>query len=1010
MSTVPVPPDGERAFQCLAGGGQMGERMRLLDWSKTSLGPLSSWPQSLRTSVSICLNSAFAILVWWGPDLVMLYNDAYSALVSNKHPKALGSPGKEVFPEIWDTIGPMLAAVMLRGEAVRADDLLLSLQRNGYAEECYFTFSYSPILDESGEVGGVFTPVQETTERVIGERRLRTLSRLAAVRAGKAGSAEEACWGLAVAMGENAADLPYAAIYLFNPGGNTARRVALAGRAESRVPPTVDEAARWPPVQAILEGAPIVECQPAGNVGAASPGEQTLDQCVALPLPQSGGGKPKGFVVVGLNPHKRLDPSYRSFISLVAGHIAAAVADAEASEQERKRIAALAELDRAKTAFFSNVSHEFRTPLTLMLGPLEAMMERSGPAITVQADELSLVHRNGMRLLKLVNTLLDFARIEAGRVEAVYEPVDLATLTADTASAFRSAMEQAGLKFVIDCPPLPEPAFVDRDMWEKIVLNLLSNAFKYTLAGTVAVRTRAAQGRLELRVEDTGAGIPPAELPKVFDRFHRVEGAHGRTHEGTGIGLSLVHELVKLHGGTVRVESEVGRGSTFIVSIPQGSAHLPAERLRSVRMLSSTGVAASAYVDEALRWLPEKERAPQPLPVFASDSVQAPHAEPSTGRILLADDNADMRAYVERLLGPYYEVEVVSNGAEALAAAHRHPPDLVLTDVMMPELDGFALLRELRARESTSTIPVILLSARAGEDARVEGLQAGADDYIVKPFTARELLARVGAHLAMTRLRHEAAEREHRLRAEVAETLRRSEKLAVAGRMAATVAHELNNPLTIAINLLYLAQRENDSDKRCGQLESAERELKRVARLANRTLSFYRGGQQKEAVAIAALIEEVAGIFEPVCRAKNTHVECMGDPELAVFGSKDEVTQVIMNLLSNAVDAVESNGAIRVRWKQVRDWRTGNAMAAVVVADSGPGIRDDHLARMFEPFFTTKQNSGTGLGLWIVQEIVQKHGGSIRVRTRAHGPRTGTVIVVRLPQAPAEQRPAVNAA
>jgi PAS domain S-box-containing protein len=348
-------------------------------------------------------------------------------------------------------------------------------------------------------------------------------------------------------------------------------------------------------------------------------------------------------------------------------------------------------------------------------------------------------------------------------------------------------MEHAGLEFVIDCPPLPEPAYVDRDMWEKIVLNLVSNAFKFTLQGSIAVRVRDVGGRIELAVEDTGSGIPTNELPHIFDRFHRVKNARGRTNEGTGIGLAFVQELSKLHGGSITVKSVEGTGSTFIVSIPNGSAHLPAGRVESGRILSSTGASTSAYVEEAMRWLPEAERAASPLQLFAADSVQAPHVHNGTGRILLADDNADMRGYVRRLLADFYEVEAVSNGVDALAAARRDPPDLVLTDVMMPGLDGFGLLRELRASDSTNTVPVILLSARAGEDARVEGLETGADDYMVKPFTARELLARVGAHLAMSRLRREAAARERAVRAE------------------AEAAHERASTILESINDAFLA-------------------------------------------------------------------------------------------------------------------------------------------------------------------------------------------------------------
>ncbi len=748
----------------------MGALMRSFDWSSTLLGPVSSWPQSLRTSVSTCLNSKFAILIWWGPDLVMLYNDAYRDIIGAKHPAALGRPGRECWPEIWPTIQPMLEGVLQLGEATWSNDLLLPLERSGYPEECYFTFSYSPIRDESGGVAGVFTPVVETTDHVIGQRQMRTLRDLAS-RASGARDVKAACEACAKTLAENPYSIPFAALYLFDESRSSATLAGSAGldagslvapksMAVARMPEMMARAAKSPEMTVIDDLEKVVGPLPNGPWGIPT------RTGVILPILMPGKNPPLGFVLAGVNPLKRLDPAFLTFFELVGGHISAAVAHARAYQEQRERTRALAEIDRAKTAFFSNVSHEFRTPLTLMLGPIEAMLERARLPEGAGGEELRLVHRNGMRLLKMVNTLLDFSRIEAGRVQALYEPTDLATLTAEIASAFRSAMERAGLEFVIDCPPLAEPAYIDREMWEKIILNLVSNAFKFTLAGSIAIRLKDLGNRLELSVEDTGIGVPENELSRIFDRFHRVEGARGRTHEGTGIGLALVQELSKLQGGFIRVESTVGRGSAFIVTVPKGSAHLPAERLASGRTISSTAVAASAYVNEALRWLPEAERPSASAPSFAADTVQAPHLLNTSGRILLVDDNADMREYVRRLLGEYYQIEAVGNGLQALAAAREHPPDLILTDVMMPELDGFGLLSELRASEATRTIPVILLSARAGEDARVEGLAAGADDYIVKPFTARELLARVSAHLSLNRLRIEAADRERALRAE----------------------------------------------------------------------------------------------------------------------------------------------------------------------------------------------------------------------------------------------------
>jgi PAS domain S-box-containing protein len=461
-------------------------------------------------------------------------------------------------------------------------------------------------------------------------------------------------------------------------------------------------------------------------------------------------------------------------------------------DAQKRTEEALAELDRAKTAFFSNVSHEFRTPLTLMLGPLDEVLPVANKRLSPEHYELLVVaRRNGIRLLKLVNTLLDFARIEAGRAQASYQPTDIARFTAEIASAFDSTMKLAGLRFSVECRPIADAMHVDRDMWEKIVLNLLSNALKFTFAGEVALTLKPVDGAVELRVCDTGVGIPKEHLEHVFERFHRVESTQARGYEGTGIGLSLVKELVKLHGGSVRVESAVGVGSTFIVTIPTGKEHLQAERTLAPRTLASTIIRAEAYIEEARRWAGDASAVTveiampgtSPSPTSPRESKAAEKRE----LIVVADDNADMRQYVARLLGERYEVHGAADGRLALEATQRLHPALVVADVMMPHLDGFALLRAIRDDSTLASTPVILLSARAGEESRVEGLEADADDYLIKPFAARELMARVAAHVKMANLRRETAEREERLRSEAElerEKLRASEeRLAETSRL-----------------------------------------------------------------------------------------------------------------------------------------------------------------------------------------------------------------------------------
>jgi signal transduction histidine kinase/DNA-binding response OmpR family regulator len=429
----------------------------------------------------------------------------------------------------------------------------------------------------------------------------------------------------------------------------------------------------------------------------------------------------------------------------------------------------LTELDRAKTEFFSNVSHEFRTPLTLMLGPLEDELAERVALTSDRRFRLDTAYRNALRLQKLVNTLLEFSRVEAGRTQATFVPTDLAALTTDLASVFRSATDKAELELKIDCPSLPGPVYVDRGMWEQIVFNLLSNAFKHTFDGTIRVALRWLDELVELRISDTGVGIGESELPRLFERFHRVREAQSRSYEGTGIGLALVRELAILHGGSVAVESTLKRGSTFIVTIRTGKDHLPANKIAAEPSVNT--VPGSAYVQEALHWAPDPIADPASPPPGAR-SLSRP-------RILWADDNADMRTYVTQLLSSAYEVEAVPDGEAALQAAMVKPPDLVLSDVMMPRLDGFGLLKALRANEQTRHLPVILMSARAGEDAAVVGLDAGADDYLVKPFTARELLARVRTHVNLARQRsdweHELEKRVHQRTAQLAAEISRHE-------------------------------------------------------------------------------------------------------------------------------------------------------------------------------------------------------------------------------------------
>ena len=712
----------------LAGSGEVRALMRSRDWDATPLGSPARWPSTLRAVVGVMLTSRFAMWMAWGPELTFLCNDAYLPTVGVKRDWVIGSRSDKVWAEIWPDIGPRIAHVLSTGEATWDEALLLYLERRGFAEETYHTFSYSPLADDAGRNAGMLCVVAEVTEKVIGERQLATLRDLGS-RLAAASTRAEVMASVEVCLAEEPRDLPFALAYLVESGGKEAALTAAHGlkRNALAAPPVITLDGRDPfwPLDVAAAGPALVSVprEAVANL-RLDHWQQPPNQALIAPIVSAQGGSPLGFLVAGLNSHRAANADYRGFVELLAGQVSAAIVRADDFERARARVEALAEIDRAKTAFFSNVSHEFRTPLTLMLGPLEDALAEAEALPEDQRQRLDVAHRNALRLLRLVNSLLDFSRIESGRVQASYRPTDLGALTADLAASFRSATDKVGLGLIVDTPSLSEPVYVDRDMWEKVVLNLLSNAFKFTFHGEIAVELREAQGQARLTVRDTGTGIPQAELPKLFDRFHRVENARGRSFEGSGIGLALVQELVRLHGGQISVASELDRGSAFTVSIPLGSSHLPAERVGADLGEAPTRVNAQSYVEGALRWLPG-EAGEALLDSGATQfirqdlmGVAAPLSD-SGAHILLADDNADLRSYISRLLAERgYEVTSAADGEAALDAIRRRRPNLVVTDVMMPQLDGFGLLRAIREDPALRDLPVIVLSARAGEELR----------------------------------------------------------------------------------------------------------------------------------------------------------------------------------------------------------------------------------------------------------------------------------------------------
>lgn len=749
----------------ISGGGEMGSLIRSYDWTTTSLGAPASWPLSLKTSIAIMLRSGYTIFVWWGPDMIMFYNDAYRPVLGKKHPYALGKPAAMIWSEIWKQIGPMMDQVLHKGEQIYAQDLLFLIERKGFIEESYFTFSYSPIPDDEGGVGGIFCACNEETAKVLRQRRLRTLKDISSLTT-QLRNIDEVFNVCISVLAENPNDIPFSLLYTFDQGSNRAKLVGCTGFTSpghkavfESMHVFEDSEAYWPLNRVAETGTYVLVENIREKFGdfPAKPWDESPEKAIIVPV-QKSGQELAGFLICGISPKLEFDEEYRSYFDLITGQISTAIANVNAFEEERKRAEALAEIDKAKTAFFSNISHEFRTPLTLMLGPLEELTNRPDSTFSKQDKEsLESTHRNAMRLLRLVNTLLDFSRIEAGRAQARYCPVDMSELTMDLASSFRSVIENAGLQFSVNCEKISAPIYVDREMWEKIVLNLLSNAFKYTLQGSIEINLTQEGNQVILQVKDTGVGIPENELPKMFERFHRINNTMGRTYEGTGIGLSLVSELVKLHKGNISVESKEGQGSAFTVSIPSGKSHLPPDQVFDEDNNNDGSLLRNLYITEVQSLSSNNGHGEDEFAVsFTSDTELTDHADTAPHErdtILVVDDNADMRNYIQRLLEKNYKVDTAEHGKAALEKIKQDRPTLIISDIMMPVMDGIELLNAIKGNAETATIPIILLSARAGKEAKIEGYNLGADDYLVKPFAAKELLARIRSQIKTTKIR-----------------------------------------------------------------------------------------------------------------------------------------------------------------------------------------------------------------------------------------------------------------
>lgn len=913
----------------------------------------------------------------WGADFITFYNAGYAAILGDKQSWALGRPLQEVWPEAWESLYGMLKGVIQTGRGSWAEDQIYFLRRNGFAEESYFTFSFARIIDERGGFGGILCTAIETTQKVINERRLKILRELDN-RASAETTVEGVCRESLEVMGLLPKDIPFATLTMMSSDGLSAELSDSFGFPDGNGALDLVKNSESAMKQVIENGIPLLVRILRPDVEPAS--DELINDLVnsvfLLPIKLSSGTSASGILCIGLSPHLPFEEVYRSFLILVAGQVSAAIASAKFQEEARSREKKLAELDKLKTIFFSNISHEFRTPLTLLLGPLDDILERHlGDEITLGRQEIELVHRNALRLLKLVNSLLDFSRMEAGRSAVFFEPVDLSALTLDLASQFRSVMEKGNLNFQVQIDTLSEPVLIDKEFWEKIVFNLLSNAFKFTFQGSVQVTLTEHTDTIEFSVQDSGTGIKADEIPKLFDRFHRVEGARSRSFEGSGIGLALVREMVNALSGEIHVESIEEKGTIFRIILPKDDLRVSAEKVIKEPVILPNRLTASAFIEEAGRWVTE--------PVA---ELQQSDTKPT---ILIVDDNSDMRDYLVRKLNPFYNVLSAVNGLDALSVIHARLPELVITDMMMPEMDGFKLLKALRAQEKTALLPIIFLSAHAGQEATIEGLEAGADDYLVKPFSGRELLARVKTQLSMVKLRSE-------LESERRTLLARDEFLSIA-------SHELNTPLTpikLQVQILTKMLKTGDlatiePEKLKSMVNMLDRQIDKMSNLIRDLLDVTRISQgslvlERKPTDLSILVQGVVELFQEEIRQAKCEIILAISDKVTAYCDAPRIEQVLTNLLTNALKYAPGK-PIKISTLLQRD------QAVIIVSDQGPGIVADDLEQIFDRYKrinATSNLGGLGLGLYISRQIVETHGGKIRVSSQ---PGQGCTFSIELP-------------
>ena len=662
----------------------------------------------------------------------------------------------------------------------------------------------------------------------------------------------------------------------------------------------------------------------------------------------------------------------------------------------------LAELDRMKTEFFANVSHELRTPLTLILGPLETALEEKRRLPERVAESLRHAHKNALRLLTLINDLLDLVRFESSKSPLKQAPLRLDRVVESLVESVRPTATRNQLDLHYEPPEHAVGVVADCSAVEKVLLNLLSNAMKFTTAGgALWVRLRAVDGRALIEVEDTGIGIPANQLPQIFDRFKQVDGSATRQHQGLGIGLALAKELVESCHGELTAESCLGKGTTFRVTYPlcdlqQLEGRFPHDGEVSATSAMATNARASGNHNsstKSTRFVPDV-RVPNNL---SAETSRRP-------AILIVDDEEGIRQHLTSVLQDEYTVRAAEDGSQGFQLAVEDQFQVAILDMMMPGRSGLDLCRDLRGLTSSEDLKILMLTARVDEELKIEALRSGVDDFLTKPFSTVELKTRVANLVAAASLQHSLRQRNHEL-AEALKQLRlaesqliQSEKMNALGSLAAGLLHEINNPLNHTLMAIGFARqcfeqlRSTDADladtvaegtdEILESLQDIEDGMKRIGEVIADLRAFAHpeaAGLAKAfgfQLAIDTALRFTARELTGVC------VEVEVAPEATVMGAQTHITQVLVNLFVNAAHALKPTRDTR-RPELVVDADIRDGRLAVTVRDNGCGIDDDIIPHVFEPFFTTRDvGEGTGLGLSVCHTIVENHGGTLSVSSK----------------------------